>query len=171
MWTDMHRGYRMWRTHAQGKCYVKTWNNAYYKPRSTKDCQQTTRYEEETRKDSFLQVSEAWSQQHLDFGLQNCERINFCCSKPSGLQYSIRATLHNQYKLVSLLRVVNVCVCVCVCVYVCARARTHACVLNKFGLFCYFTSKSSSAVLSSTAHKNNMAKLVPGAESIASYGD
>ena len=53
-------------------------------PRKAKDYQQTPR----SSKEFCLQVSEGtWLCHHLEFRLQNCETVHFCCDKPPRLWY------------------------------------------------------------------------------------
>lgn len=45
---------------------------------------------------------------HQNFGLLNSEIKNFCCPKPSSLQYFVKATLGNEYRPSHRLQIFNV---------------------------------------------------------------
>ena len=73
------------------------WRDASNKPRKAEDCQQTTRSLSRVL-DSLSQSSEGTNAADtliLDFSLQGCEAIHFCClSHPGGgIEYSVRQTI------------------------------------------------------------------------------
>lgn len=106
MWRqDIHRGEIMWREKTAMWSWRQRLEWCAYKPRNAKDWWHHQKLRERQGTDSSLGSSERTRPSNtwiLNYQLQNCERLHFCCFKPFNLWYFCYNSHRKQVYHVSL---------------------------------------------------------------------